>query len=167
MTTSPAVLVESLAALLLARGEWLAVAESCTGGWLAQELTAVAGSSQWFERGLVTYSNAAKRDLLGVGEETLAAHGAVSEATVAAMAQGLLQRAPVHWSVAISGVAGPAGGSPEKPVGTVCLAWAGKDWGCEVSTCHFSGNREAVRRQAVAHALQGLLARVGNAGVSA
>lgn len=158
-------LVAQLAALLLARGESLAVAESCTGGWLAQVLTALAGSSQWFERGFVTYSNAAKCELLGVPEATLAAHGAVSEATVLAMAQGVLARAPVHWSVAISGVAGPAGGSPEKPVGTVCFAWAGKEWGGEVQTCHFAGDREAVRRQAVLQALRGLLVRIEGAGV--
>lgn len=163
----PAACVAALADLLLLRGEWLAVAESCTGGWLAQELTALAGSSQWFERGLVTYSNAAKRELLGVPEATLSAHGAVSEATVRAMALGVLARAPVDWSVAISGVAGPAGGSPEKPVGTVCFAWAGKATGCDVQTCHFAGDREAVRRQAVLQALRGLLARVEDSGVGA
>ena len=163
----PAACVAALADLLLLRGEWLAVAESCTGGWLAQELTALAGSSQWFERGLVTYSNAAKRELLGVPEATLTAHGAVSEATVRAMALGVLARAPVDWSVAISGVAGPAGGSPEKPVGTVCFAWAGKAAGCEVQTCHFAGDREAVRRQAVLQALRGLLERIEGAGVCA
>ena len=163
----PAACVAALADLLLLRGEWLAVAESCTGGWLAQELTALAGSSQWFERGFVTYSNAAKRELLGVPEDTLTAHGAVSEATVRAMALGVLARAPVDWSVAISGVAGPAGGSPEKPVGTVCFAWAGKAAGCEVQTCHFAGDREAVRRQAVLHALHGLLARMENSSLTA
>ena len=163
----PAACVAALADLLLLRGEWLAVAESCTGGWLAQELTALAGSSQWFERGFVTYSNAAKRELLGVPEDTLTAHGAVSEATVRAMALGVLARAPVDWSVAISGVAGPAGGSPEKPVGTVCFAWAGKAAGCEVQTCHFAGDREAVRRQAVLQALRGLLERIEGAGVCA
>lgn len=163
----PAACVAALADQLLLRGEWLAVAESCTGGWLAQELTALAGSSQWFERGFVTYSNAAKRELLGVPEDTLTAHGAVSEATVRAMALGVLARAPVDWSVAISGVAGPAGGSPEKPVGTVCLAWAGKASGCEVQTCHFAGDREAVRRQAVLHALHGLLARMENSSLTA
>ncbi len=163
----PAASVAALAELLLLRGEWLAVAESCTGGWLAQELTALAGSSQWFERGFVTYSNAAKCELLGVPEATLSAHGAVSEATVRAMALGVLARAPVDWGVAISGVAGPAGGSPEKPVGTVCFAWAGKASGCEVQTCHFAGDREAVRRQAVLQALRGLLARIESSGICA
>lgn len=163
----PAASVAALAELLLLRGEWLAVAESCTGGWLAQELTALAGSSQWFERGFVTYSNAAKRELLGVPEVTLSAHGAVSEATARAMALGVLARAPVDWSVAISGVAGPAGGSPEKPVGTVCFAWAGKASGCEVQTCLFAGDREAVRRQAVLQALRGLLARIESSGICA
>ena len=152
---------------LINRGEWLAVAESCTGGWLAQTLTAIAGSSAWFDRGFVTYSNAAKAEMLGVPETTLARHGAVSEATARAMAQGTLVHSNANWSVAITGIAGPSGGSPEKPVGTVCFAWAGKAAGCEVQTCHFAGDREAVRRQAVLQALRGLLARIESSGICA
>ena len=116
-------LAQRLGATLLARGEWLAVAESCTGGWLAQSVTAIAGSSGWFDRGFVTYSNAAKIDMLGVPETTLERHGAVSEQTARAMVQGALRNSGADWAVAITGVAGPAGGSAEKPVGTVCFAW--------------------------------------------
>ena len=120
-------LAQQLGIVLLARGEWLTAAESCTGGWLAQSVTAIAGSSAWFDRGFVTYSNAAKVEMLGVPETTIERHGAVSEATARAMAQGALSHSRADWSVAITGVAGPAGGSPEKPVGTICFAW---DWKC-------------------------------------
>jgi nicotinamide-nucleotide amidase len=153
-------LAERLGAAFLTRGEWLTAAESCTGGWLAQSVTAIAGSSAWFDRGFVTYSNAAKVEMLAVPETTLARHGAVSEATARAMAQGALKHSRADWSVAITGVAGPSGGSPEKPVGTVCFAWAGKAAGCEAQTCHFAGDRAAVRKQSVCHALKGLLARL-------
>jgi nicotinamide-nucleotide amidase len=153
-------LAAELGALLFARGEWLAAAESCTGGWLAQSVTAIAGSSAWFDRGFVTYSNEAKMDMLGVPATTLERHGAVSEATARAMAQGALTHSRANWTVAITGVAGPSGGSPEKPVGTVCFAWAAKDGGCEAQTCHFSGDRTAVRQQSVRHALLGLLRRL-------
>jgi nicotinamide-nucleotide amidase len=148
---------------LLARGEWLTTAESCTGGWVAQCLTSIAGSSGWFERGFVTYSNPAKSDMLGVPDTTLERHGAVSEATARAMAQGALERSRADWAVAITGIAGPTGGSAEKPVGTVCFAWAQKEGGCEAERRHFDGDREAVRAQSVRHALSGLLARVGQA----
>lgn len=153
-------LSERLGTTLLARGEWLAAAESCTGGWLAQSVTAIAGSSTWFDRGFVTYSNAAKIEMLGVPETTLERHGAVSEATARAMAQGVLRNSRADWAVAITGIAGPSGGSPEKPVGTVCFAWAQKDNGCEAQVCHFAGDRTAVREQSVRHALNGLLKRV-------
>lgn len=149
-----------LGAALLARGEWLAAAESCTGGWLAQSVTAIAGSSGWFDRGFVTYSNAAKMEMLAVPETTLEHHGAVSEATARAMAQGALAHSLADWAVAITGIAGPSGGSPEKPVGTVCFAWAAKDRGCEAQTCRFDGDRTAIREQSVRHALRGLLARL-------
>lgn len=152
------ILAERLGHELRMRGEWLAAAESCTGGWLAQTVTAVAGSSGWFDRGFVTYSNAAKVDMLGVPENTLARHGAVSEATARAMAQGALAHSRADWTVAITGIAGPSGGSPEKPVGTVCFAWAGRDGGCEAQTRCFEGDRAAVREQSVRHALAGLLA---------
>lgn len=156
-------LAEGLGRLLIERGEWLAAAESCTGGWLAQSVTAIAGSSTWFDRGFVTYSNAAKVDMLGVPESVLARHGAVSEAVARAMAQGVLAHSRADWSVAITGIAGPGGGSPDKPVGTVCFAWSRKDAGCEAQTCFFSGDRAAVREQSVRHALNGLIERVGTA----
>lgn len=153
-------LSESLGARLLERGEWLATAESCTGGWVAQSITAVAGSSAWFDRGFVTYSNAAKQDMLGVPEATLRRHGAVSEATARAMALGAIAHSRADWALAITGIAGPGGGSPEKPVGTVCFAWARRDGGCEAQTGCFAGDRAAVREQSVGHALRGLLARI-------
>ena len=135
----------------------LVTAESCTGGWVAQTVTAVAGSSDWFERGFVTYSNASKRELLGVKQKTLEKHGAVSEPTAREMARGALRRSCGAISVAITGVAGPGGGSADKPVGTVCFAWAaGKKVSSE--TRHFRGNRRAVRRKSVEHALKGVLA---------
>ena len=141
---------------LAARGLWLATAESCTGGWIAKTLTDVPGSSGWFDRGFVTYTNAAKQDLLGVDGATLAAHGAVSEATVRAMAAGALDRSGAQVAVAVSGVAGPTGGTPDKPVGTVWLAWARRDGTTDTRHRRFDGDREAVRRQAVAEAIQGL-----------
>jgi nicotinamide-nucleotide amidase len=160
-------LAQELGAQLLTRGEYLTAAESCTGGWLAQSVTAIAGSSGWFDRGFVTYSNAAKVEMLGVAETTLERHGAVSEATARAMAQGALSHSRADWSVAITGIAGPSGGSPEKPVGTVCFAWASKEGGCEAQTCYFSGDRAEVREQSVRHALRGLLERVGVQTLSA
>ncbi|MDP2880009.1 MAG: CinA family protein [Azonexus sp.] len=156
-------LAEGLGRRLIERGEWLAAAESCTGGWLAQSVTAIAGSSTWFDRGFVTYSNAAKVDMLGLPESVLERHGAVSEAVARAMAQGVLAHSRADWSVAITGIAGPGGGSPDKPVGTVCFAWARKNGGCEAQTCLFSGDRAAVREQSVRHALNGLIERVGAA----
>lgn len=146
---------------LLARGEWLTAAESCTGGWLAQSVTSIAGSSGWFERGFVTYSNAAKMEMLGVPATTLERHGAVSEATARAMAQGALDHSHADWAVAITGIAGPGGATPDKPVGTVCFAWARQGAGCQAQTRHFSGDRAAVREQSVRHALMVLLERVG------
>lgn len=151
-------LAERLGRALLAQGHSLAVAESCTGGWLAKCVTDVAGSSAWFDRGFVTYSNAAKQELLGVTAETLNAHGAVSAATVAAMTAGALERSQAQVAAAVSGIAGPGGAVPGKPVGTVWFAWQPRG-GSAVCRCeHLAGDREAVRRQAVAVALQGLLA---------
>lgn len=155
-------LAAKVGALLLANGQSLTTAESCTGGWVAQCLTAIAGSSEWFERGFVSYSNAAKQEMLGVSRATLANHGAVSEATCAAMATGALRHSRADWALAISGIAGPGGGSPDKPVGTVCFAWAGPDGRLDVETCRFAGSREAVRARSVAHALDGLLRRAGS-----
>lgn len=152
-------LAGEVGALLLANGEWLATAESCTGGWVGQCATAIAGSSRWFDRGFVTYSNAAKIESLGVSAETLDAQGAVSEATAAAMALGALRRSRADWALAITGVAGPGGGSPGRPVGIVCFAWAGPQGRVETETCRFAGDRAAVRAQSVAHALEGVLQR--------
>lgn len=155
--------LEALAAevgkLLLANGQRLVTAESCTGGWAAQCVTAIAGSSHWFERGFITYSNEAKIELLDVGAGLLAEQGAVSEATAAAMAMGALQHSHADWALAITGIAGPGGGSPGRPVGTVCFGWAGPGGQINTDTRRFSGGREAVRAQSVGHALQGLLRR--------
>jgi nicotinamide-nucleotide amidase len=149
-------LARKVGAALKERGLRLVTAESCTGGWVATAVTAIAGSSDWFERGYVTYSNAAKREELGVSEETLRQQGAVSEATAREMAAGALRRSRAQVALAITGVAGPTGGSPEKPVGTVCFAWAhGSKMASE--TRHFDGDRESVRRQSVLHALEGVL----------
>ncbi|MBP7201778.1 MAG: CinA family protein [Propionivibrio sp.] len=150
-------LAAEVGALLGANGQKLATAESCTGGWVAQCLTAIAGSSDWFERGFVTYSNEAKQEMLGVARETLDRHGAVSVATAQAMAQGALRRSRADWSVAITGIAGPTGGSPDKPVGTVCFGWAGPDGFTTTELCHLAGSRAEVRAQSVAYALHGVL----------
>ena len=152
-----AALATLVGAELKARGELLATAESCTGGWVAQAVTSVAGSSGWFERGFVTYSNAAKRELLRVSARALSAHGAVSEETAREMALGALACSRAQVAVAITGIAGPGGGSPEKPVGTVCFAWALKGGALRAQTRHFKGNRDSVRRQSVIVALQGVL----------
>lgn len=157
-------LASEVGALLLANGQRLATAESCTGGWVSQCLTSIAGSSAWFERGFVTYSNAAKHELLAVADETLAMQGAVSEATVAAMAQGALRHSHADWALAISGIAGPGGGSPTRPVGTVCFAWAASDGRLLTDTQHFAGDRQGVRAQAVAHALRGIVQHAATLG---
>jgi nicotinamide-nucleotide amidase len=153
--------VTALAALagakLKAQGRMLATAESCTGGWVAQAVTAIAGSSDWFDRGFVTYSDAAKREMLGVSAGTLATHGAVSEQTAREMAAGALAHSRAQVALAITGIAGPSGGSPEKPVGTVCFAWSLNDAAPMAQTRRFEGDRESVRRQSVMFALQTLL----------
>ena len=154
----PRTLAHSVGETLLGRGERLVTAESCTGGGLAYCLTEVPGSSGWFERGFVTYSNEAKRELLGVGEETLRLHGAVSEATVREMAQGALDASAADTAIAISGVDGPDGGTPDKPVGTVCLAWQRKGQSARTRTLHLAGDRHTVRVRSIAEALRGLLA---------
>jgi nicotinamide-nucleotide amidase len=153
-------------AALLERKLMLACAESCTGGWVAEVVTATGGSSQWFERGYVTYSNAAKQELLGVKADTLRQDGAVSEAVVREMAAGALRHSHAQAALAISGVAGPSGGSPGKPVGTVCFAWVLHGGAPTAETKHFSGDREAVRKQSVVHALQGLLRRLSEASAN-
>jgi nicotinamide-nucleotide amidase len=141
---------------LKAANEILATAESCTGGWAAQVVTSVAGSSAWFDRGFVTYSNAAKEELLGVRTDTLQAHGAVSEETAREMARGALERSKATVAVSITGVAGPAGGTPQKPVGTVCFAWA-RGSAVRSETRRFAGDRESIRRQSVILALEGVM----------
>ena len=138
----------------------IATAESCTGGWAAQVITHTAGSSAWFERGFVTYSNEAKMEMLGVRPETLELFGAVSQETAAEMAAGALKNSNALISMAITGIAGPAGGSPGKPVGTVCFGWCRAGGTAETETAVFAGDREAVRRLAVVRALRGLLFRL-------
>ena len=148
-------LSEEVGQALAAAGQCIAVAESCTGGWLAKCLTDIAGSSGWFDRGFVTYTNQAKQDLLAVIPQTLDSHGAVSEETVMEMARGARARSEAQLTVAISGIAGPGGAVPGKPVGTVCFAWCGASE--KTQTKCFEGDRADVRRQAVAHALRGVL----------
>jgi len=149
--------VSRLADRLVELGVVLSAAESCTGGWLAKVCTDLPGSSAWFERGFVTYSNEAKQEMLGVREETLLSHGAVSEKTVVEMAVGALANSRAQIAVAISGIAGPGGGTPDKPVGTVCFAWAMEGREPHSERCRFDGDREAVRLQAVRFALHGLI----------
>lgn len=150
----------AVAAELKAHGRVLALAESCTGGWIAKVCTDLPGSSAWFERGMVTYSNRAKSEALGVAATSIQRYGAVSEIVAAEMARGARNTAHADFAVAVTGIAGPDGGSPDKPVGTVCFGWVGPDDEPETETCLFHGDRDEVRRQTVAHALDGLLSRV-------
>ena len=135
----------------------LVTAESCTGGWVGEAVTAIAGSSDWFDRGFITYSNAAKREVLGVAAATLNQHGAVSEETAREMALGALKHSRAQVSVAITGVAGPGGGSADTPVGTVCFAWAKNDAALCSERHLLEGDRTEVRRQSVVIALRGIL----------
>jgi nicotinamide-nucleotide amidase len=151
-----AVLSRETGKALKMKGQTLATAESCTGGWAAQAVTSIAGSSEWFERGYVTYSNAAKRESLGVSKKTLLRYGAVSEPTAREMARGALKRSRAGVALAITGIAGPGGGLPGKPVGTVCFAWA-QGRRVRAETRRFKGGRSSVRRQSVIHALRGVL----------
>ena len=157
--------VGRLAEAMLARGWFLASAESCTGGLIAAACTELAGSSAWFDRGFVTYSYEAKTDLLGVDAQLLIDQGAVSEAVATVMARGALQRSRAHLAVAVTGIAGPSGGTDAKPVGTVWFAWAcrtdGGDARVRAQVMHFDGDRSAVRSATVDHALRGLLIEVG------
>lgn len=157
MTTA---LVTQLAAALLARGAQMATAESCTGGLIAGACTDIAGSSDWFERGFVSYSNQAKTEMLGVDAALIEAHGAVSEAVALAMARGAVAHSRAQCSLAVTGVAGPGGGSPAKPVGTVWFGWC-VDGHTDAECLRFDGDRAAVRQQTVEHALKGLLRRLG------
>jgi nicotinamide-nucleotide amidase len=150
-------LAEQVGVALKAQGMMLATAESCTGGGVAQAVTDLSGSSAWFERGFVTYANAAKVEMLGVRQSTLDAHGAVSEATVREMAAGALAHSHAHIALAVSGIAGPTGGTADKPVGTVWFGWAMRDGEVHARLHHLSGDRAAVREKSVEIALQGLL----------
>jgi nicotinamide-nucleotide amidase len=154
------VLAAQVGGVLKSHGMMLATAESCTGGGIAQAVTSVAGSSAWFERGFVTYSNLSKQQMLGVQEATLIAYGAVSEAVVREMAEGALHNSTAQVSLAVSGIAGPDGGTPDKPVGTVWFAWALAGGSVTTARHRFSGNRDEVRAQAVRVALQGVLDRL-------
>lgn len=153
-----------LGAACLQRGLTIASAESCTGGWAAQVITHTAGSSAWFERGFITYTNSAKTAMLGVLADTIDACGAVSLETAGEMAAGALKNSNAMISLSITGIAGPSGGSPDKPVGTVCFGWCVRDAGGELQppSCErrrFTGDRESIRKQSVIHALSGLLDR--------
>lgn len=157
---SLAMLTAAVAAELKVQGRMLATAESCTGGWIAKLCTDLAGSSTWFERGMVSYSNQAKQDLLGVPAARIARFGAVSEEVAAEMARGALTNSRADFALAVTGIAGPDGGSPDKPVGTVCFGWALPGDIVETERYCFPGDREAVRRATVATALNGLLSRI-------
>jgi nicotinamide-nucleotide amidase len=138
----------------------VATAESCTGGGVGEAITRTAGSSGWYDRGFVTYSNEAKVDLLGVKQETIGSHGAVSEAVAREMAQGALHQSDADFAVAVTGIAGPAGGTATKPVGLVWIAWASLDGEVRTKFEVFGGDRTAIRTQAVAEAMRGLAAMV-------
>ena len=155
-------LAEEVGLELKRRGLMLATAESCTGGWIAEAVTMVPGSSDWFERGFVIYTYISKREMLGVTEATLGKHGAVSEEVVREMAAGALARSHAQVAVAVSGVAGPTGGTPDKPVGYVCFAWGMTGGKPRSETKRFSGDREGVRRLSVEHALKGVLVLLGS-----
>lgn len=152
--------IPRLGELLRARGDKLVSAESCTGGLVAAACTSVAGSSDWFERGFVTYSNAAKTEALGVPAALIARHGAVSEQVARAMAAGALAHSHAQWAVAVTGIAGPGGATPDKPVGLVWLAWAGPQASVTTERCQFDGDRAAVRAQTVLRAIAGLMERL-------
>lgn len=152
-------LAERLAEAVKATGRRLVTAESCTGGWIAKCCTDLAGSSAWFERGFVCYSYASKRELLGVDAAELEAQGAVSEIVARQMAAGAIANSQAEVALAVTGIAGPDGGLPDKPVGTVWFAWSLLG-GVSSEVRTFNGDREAVRRQTVAHALRGLMARL-------
>jgi nicotinamide-nucleotide amidase len=150
-------LAAAVGAALKAQGLILATAESCTGGWIGEAVTMIPGSSAWYDRGFITYTNSAKQQMLGVQAVTLKQYGAVSEATVREMAAGALAASDAQIAVSVSGVAGPTGGTPDKPVGMVCIGWARKGGAVQAETCRFDGDREAVRRQSVLRALKGVL----------
>ena len=155
--STDSLLAELVARAMTLRGGMLVTAESCTGGGLAYLLTSIPGSSTWYERGFITYSNDSKRELLGISGELLESHGAVSEQTAAAMAAGAVENSHAAVSIAITGIAGPEGGTEEKPVGTVCLAWCIRNGETRTTSVLFHGDRRKIREQAILMALQGLL----------
>ncbi len=150
-------IASEVGALLQTKGLQLVTAESCTGGWVAQVVTIASGSSQWFDRGFITYSNLAKQQVLGVSSETLEQFGAVSEQTAQEMAQGALAHSDADVSLAVTGVAGPTGGTPEKPVGMVCFSWAIKGHTTQAATQYFEGDRTSIRSQSVEYVLEQLV----------
>ena len=141
---------------LIQQNKMLVTAESCTGGGIAYAITGLPGSSRWFERGFVTYSNAAKQEQLGVAHDSITRFGAVSEEVAAAMAQGALQNSHADFSVAVTGIAGPDGGTAEKPVGTVCFGWSQRGAGARTARIVFDGDRQQVRELSILTALEGL-----------
>jgi nicotinamide-nucleotide amidase len=147
----------TLGKILLAKNLMLVTAESCTGGWIAEAITSVSGSSEWFERGFVTYSIAAKQEMLGVKAATLKQYGAVSEQAVQEMAEGALKHSHADVSIAVTGIAGPTGGTPEKPVGLVLFGWARKNFLTTISSQQFRGDRNVIRLLAVKFALEELI----------
>lgn len=149
-------LASELGQQLLAKKRMLTLAESCTGGLVSGLMTEIAGSSQWFDSGYVVYSNQAKQDMLGVSLDTLKTHGAVSEEVATEMALGAIKNGRANIVVSVTGIAGPEGGTAQKPVGTVCFAWAGTGLPTLATTMHFVGNRQEVRQQSVLTALQGV-----------
>ncbi len=161
----PSVLAKQLGDALLARGMTLATAESCTGGGVAQAVTDIAGSSAWFERGFVTYANVAKIEMLGVRHSTLDTYGAVSEMTVREMVVGALQHSGAHLALAVTGIAGPGGGSASKPVGTVWFAWATREGNVQARLHQLSGDRSQIRAQAVQISLQGALEMLNSSSI--
>ena len=163
MNSSIASLIQQLAQILLAKGFKIALAESCTGGLLAAHLTSLAGSSDWFERGFVTYSNQAKEESIGVPKKLIERYGAVSEEVAKAMAEGVLKNSLAQVSVAITGIAGPGGGSANKPVGMVCFAWGMRvadQIQTHSQTKQFSGDRQSIREEACVYAIESLLAQL-------
>ncbi|MFW2440536.1 MAG: CinA family protein [Arenicellales bacterium] len=152
-------LAEKVGNRLLSRNETLVLAESCTGGWVSMLVTSITGSSAWFDRGFVTYSNEAKQEMLAVDKQVIEIHGAVSEEVARHMVEGAVEHSHAQAGLSVTGIAGPGGGTDEKPVGTVCFGWL-VDGQCETETCYFSGDREQIREQSVRHVLSGLLARL-------
>jgi nicotinamide-nucleotide amidase len=149
-------LASEIGELLLAKNRMLCLAESCTGGLASGLITEIPGSSAWFDSGLVVYSNQAKQDLLNVSAESLRQYGAVSEQVAIEMANGALNQGRANIAASVTGIAGPDGGSKEKPVGTVCFAWAGSDIASTTTTKHFSGNRQDIRKQSILTLLNGI-----------